>query len=226
MMLHSEPVFHAIDRGLLSCASFLVPERQRAEWRLEWESELWHARRSNGASNLASWQAEREMAGFCFGAFQDAACLRRLWWQDRPRFAPLHGSAMQCFFCLGGLLLASFLLSLLLPGVRAAHDFSSDPARPGTISIQDEEAKNTSAPTMRIDQVRTWERSGQRYADGFAFYRVARESVEIGSHAIDTWRIAQASPNLFTVAGWSLRYMIPKEATRNNVPRVVLSERM
>ena len=225
MMPHSEPVFHAIDRGVLSCASLLVPERQRAEWRLEWESELWHARRSNGAFSLASWQAERKMVGFCFGAFQDAACLRRLWWQDRPRFAPLHGSAMQCLLCLGGLLLASFLLSLLLPGVCAAHDFSSDPVKPGTTLIQDEAATNTSAPTMTVDQVRIWERSRQRYADGFAFYRVARESVELGSHAIDTWRIAQASPNLFTVAGWSLHYMIPKEDVRNNVPRLVLSER-
>lgn len=211
MTPHSEPVFHVIDRGLLCCASFLVPEKQRAEWRLEWESELWHARRSNGASNMPSWQVEREIAEFCFGAFQDAACLRRLWWQNRPQFAPLHGSATQCLFCLGGLLLASFLFSLLLPGVRAAHDFSSDPVRPGTILIQDAGASNDSAQTMTIDQVRLWERSSQRYADEFAFYRVAKESVELGPHVGGTWQIAQASSNLFTLAGWSLHYMIPKE---------------
>lgn len=226
MIPHSDPVFHAIDRGLLSCASLLVPEKQRGEWRLEWESELWHARRSNGPSTTASWQVEREMASFCFGAFRDAACLRRLWWQNRPQFAPFHGSAMQCLFCIGCLLLASFLLSFLLPGVRAANDFSSNPVRSGTILIQDEEAKTNSAPTMTIDQVRLWERGKQHYADGFAFYRVARESVALGSRATDMWRIAQANSNLFTVAGWSLHYMIPKEDVRNNVPRLVLSERM
>ena len=180
MTLSAELIFHAIDRGLLRCASSLVPDRQRAEWRLEWESELWHVRRSNGAYCTVSWRAEREIADFCFGAFQDAACLRRLRWQSQPRFVPLHGSAAQCLFCLGGILLVSFFLSIFLPGVRAVQDFSSARVRPGTILIRDEGANNESGPTMAIDQVRIWERSRQRYTDGFAFYRVARESVEIG----------------------------------------------
>lgn len=222
----SEPVFHAIDRGLLCCASFLVPEGQRGEWRLEWESELWHARHSNGASITVSWQGEREIAGFCFGAFQDAACLRRLWWRDRQRVAPLHGSAMQCLLWLASLLFVSYLSSLLLPGVRAAHDSSSDPVRPGTILIQDHEAEDSSVPTMTIDRMRIWERSRQRYADGFAFYRVAKESIELGPHAAGAWRIAEASSNLFTLAGWPLHYMIPKEAVRSDVPGAVLSERI
>ena len=226
MTFHSEPVFHAIDRSLLCCASFLVPERQRAEWRLEWESELWHARRSNGTSGTISWRAEREIADFCFGAFQDAACLRRLWWQSRPRFAPLHGSATQCLFWLGGLVIVSYLFSILSPGVRAEHDFSSAQVRPGTILIQEGGANDDSVPTMAIDQVRLWERFRQRYADGFAFYRVARESVELAPHTGGTWQIAQASSNLFAVAGWSLHYMVTNEEARSDMPRLVLSERM
>ncbi len=190
----AEPIFRAIDRGLLRCASLLVPERQRAEWRLEWESELWHARRSNGAFCTVSWRAEREIAEFCFGAFQDAACLRRLWRQNQPRFVPLHGSAAQCLFCLGGLLLVGYLLSILLPGVRAVHDFSSAQVRPGTILIQDEKANNDSVPTMAIDQVRIWERGRQRYVDGFAFYRVAAESIELGPHA--RWYVADSPGQL------------------------------
>jgi MacB-like periplasmic core domain len=225
MTIHSGPVFRAIDRGLLRCASFFVPEKQRSEWRLEWESELWHVRRSNDASGTYSWRTEREIAGFCLGAFQDATCLRRLSWQDRPRFAPLHGSAAQCLLWLASLLFVSYLCSLLSPGVRAAREFTNAQIRPGTILIEDEEAEDNSAPTMAIDQVRIWERSRQRYADGFAFYRVARESVQPGPHLVDTWRIAEASSNLFAVVGWTLRSRVPNEDARTDMPRLVLSER-
>ncbi len=164
MMLHSEPVFHAIDRGLLSCASLPrtgkaksgvahgVGVRAMACAAVEWRFQpgLMASRTGNGGLLFWSIPGRRVSSAPLGGKIVRG-------------FAPLHGSAMQCLFCLGGLLLASFLLSLLLPGVRAAHDFSSDPVRPGTILIQDEGAKNTSAPTMTIDQVRTWERSRQRY---------------------------------------------------------------
>jgi len=224
MTLHSEPVFRAIDRGLLYCASYLVPERQRTEWRLEWESELWHARQSNRACSTISWQSEREIARFCMGAFQDAACLRRFWWQSRPRSAPLHGSAMLCILWLGCLLLASYAVSRMLPRVHMEQDFSSNQALPGTILIENEAARGSSAPSMAIDQVRIWQRSSQRYADGFAFYRVAREAVEIGPDP-DTWRVAEASSNLFAVAGWPLRYAAPQADTNDDLPRLVLSLR-
>ena len=217
----AEPVFHAFDRGVLCCASYLVPEGQRAEWRLEWESELWHARQSNGAASTVSWRCEREIAGFCFGAFQDAACLRRLWWQNRPRFAPLHGSAMQCIFWLGCLLIASGMAAHWLP---RDHDPDAQ-AVPGTILIQEEGAESSAVPTMTIQQVRIWERSKQRYADGLAFYRVGREQVEPGPQGGEAWRIARASSNLFSVAGWSLRYTLPTDEARNDLPRLILSLR-
>jgi hypothetical protein len=226
MTPRSEPLFRAIDRGLLCCASFLVPEKQRLEWRLEWKSELWHVRRSTRSSGKVSWQTECKIADFCFGAFQDAACLRRLWWQNQPRFVPLHGSAAQCLLCLGGLLLATYLFSILSPGVRAEHDFSSAPVRPGTILIQEIGANGDSVPTMAIDQVRIWKQASQRFVDGFAFYRVAREPVELGPHAAATWQIAQASSNLFAVAGWSLRHVASNEEARFDMPRLILSERM
>lgn len=232
MTPRSEPVFCALDRGLLCSAAFLVPQAQRAEWRLEWESELWHVRQSSGISGAISWRSERNIAVFCLGAFQDAACLRRLWWQSRPRFAPLHGSALLCLFWLWCLLLVSYVFSILLPGVRAEHDFSSDPARPGTILIQDGEASYGSAPTMAIDQVRSWEQSKQHYIDGVAFYRIARESVQPGAlaqsstHELDSWRIAQASSNLFAVAGWSPHNMDQYNEARRDMPHLVLSDRI
>ena len=220
--------FHAVDRGLLRCASLLVPVKQRAEWRLEWESELWHVRRLNSDCSAVSLQTEYEIAGFCIGAFQDAACLRRLSWQIRPRFAPLHSSAIQCLFWLASLLLVSYLCSLLSSGVRAEHDFTRSQVRSGTILIEDQD---NSTPTIAIDQVRLWEHSRQRYADGFAFYRVAKETVQRGpleadTWQTDTWQIAQASSNLFAVIGWSLRSMLPDDGVRSDIPRLVLSERI
>jgi hypothetical protein len=225
MTPHSEPVFHALDRGLLCGASLLVPVGQRAEWRREWESELWHARQSNCISGTISWRAELEIADFCFGAFQDAACLRNLLWQNRPRFAPLHSSAAQCLFWLAGLALLSYLFSILSPGVRAENHFSSAPMRPGTILIEERGADGKSVPTMAIDQVRIWERGRQPYVDGFAYYRIARESVELGSHAGGTWQIAHASSNLFAVAGWTLHYTVSSEESQKDMPRLILSER-
>lgn len=221
-----DPLFHAFDSGLLCCASFLVPLRQRAEWRMEWDAELWHARRSKRAPGAVSWQTEREVAGFCLGAFRDAACIRRLWWQNRPKSAPLHSSPSQYLLFLAGLVFVTYLVSILMPGVRAERDFAGAEARAGTILIQDAEADSDSVPTMAVDQMRAWQRSRQRYADGFAFYRVARESVELGPHAGGTWQVAQASSNLFAVAGWALHDMAPGENPQGGMPRLVLSERM
>ena len=121
MTPRSAQAFQALDRELFASRPSLLPQRHRAEWLMEWESELWHARRSNGASGADSWRTEREIAGFCLGAFQDASCLRRLRWQNRPRFAPFHGSAAQSLVWLAGLLFVSYFFALLLPGVRAEH---------------------------------------------------------------------------------------------------------
>ncbi|MGB7266998.1 MAG: ABC transporter permease [Terracidiphilus sp.] len=211
---------------LLRVASLVVPAGRRADWLEEWRAELWHVRRTCAPAPAASWRTEREIAGFCFGAFQDAACLRSLWWQNRPRFAPLHGSAARCLLWLGGLLLVSYLASLLLPGVRAEHDFSSAPIRPGTILIQDAGANDNWIPTMAIGQVQIWKRERQHYVDEFAYYRVARESVELGRHAGGTWQIAQATSNLFTLAGWSPHSIDANEKAPGDMPRLVLSERI
>jgi MacB-like periplasmic core domain len=225
MTPYSEAVFRAIDRGLLSCASFLLPERQRAEWRMEWESELWHARRLHNTSGAVSWRTECELADFCFGAFRDAACLRRLWRQNQPRCVPIHCSTAQCTVCLICILLVSYLFSILSPGVSAECAFSRDQVKPGTVLIQEGGANGDDGPTMTIDQVRAWERGRQHYIDGFAFYRVARESVEFGTHNGGRWQIAEAASSLFTVAGWPLHYGVFDGESRSDVPRLVLSER-
>lgn len=225
-----EPVLASLCRFLQHCllrvASLLVPAAQRPDWWREWCGELWHVRQACAPLGSDPLRAERDITSFCLGAFQDAASLRRHGWLNRPRFAPLHGSAPQCLLWLAGLLLLSFLFSILLPGVRAARSFSGAQARPGTILIRDAGANDDSAPTMAFDQVRTWKRDSQRFVDAFAFYRVAAESVVLSSRARGTWQIAQASSNLFAVAGWPLRNILPHHEARGDFPRLVLSERI
>ena len=116
--------FHVFHLGLLRAASLLAPQSERAEWWREWRSELWHVRRQCAPLRVVSWPAEREVTAFCLGAFSDALCLRR---HARPREAPAAaspGAPAQCLLWMALLLAASFAVSLLLPGVRAANEAS------------------------------------------------------------------------------------------------------
>ena len=222
--LHSLQTFDSFDRLLLRCASVLLPPKQRAEWLFEWESELWHVRRSCTASAPDPWQAEREIAVFCLGAFQDAACLRGLRRRNPPRISAFRGSATACLAWLAGVLLASYLLSLVLPGVRVEHAFSSSQVRPGTILIQDEEAENSSTPSMALEQERVWKQSRQHYFDEFAFYRVTPETVQLEAQKTATWQVAQASANLLSLVGWPASNTALGQKHADNVPLLILSE--
>ena len=155
--------------GLLRGASLLVPGSQRAEWRREWDSELWHVRHSCAPVDGVSWRAEREVTAFCMGAFQDAFCLRRHGAQaDRSLAAP-QGSASHCMLVLGAILAASYSMTLLLPGVRAEHFLSRYRADPGLVMIQDANS-HKAGPTFSSKQFRAWAGRRQKYFDGLAFY--------------------------------------------------------
>jgi len=67
-----------MNRGILHCASRLVPREQRADWLREWNAELWHMRRSCPPVDGFGWKSEGVAAAFCLGAFQDAFCVRHL----------------------------------------------------------------------------------------------------------------------------------------------------
>jgi hypothetical protein len=214
--------FDAADRLLLRCASILLPPRQRAEWLFEWESELWHVRRSCIASAADAWQAERDITVFCLGAFQDALCLRGL--KRQPRQSSFNGSAAACLSWLAGILLVAFLLSLVLPGVRIEHAFSSSQLRSGTILIQDEGSESSSTPSMALEQERIWKQSRQRYFDEFAFYRITRETVQLAAQKSTTWQVAQASSNLLSLIGWPAGSMARNRKLASDVPLLILSE--
>lgn len=112
----------------LRAASWLLPREQRAEWRREWEAELWHARRSGVSPR--QWRQ---------GAVADAACLG---FERETLARRLHGAARTPAFCLAsifGLLLVIAAASGGLPAARAVFLPLpySDASRVATISRAD-----------------------------------------------------------------------------------------
>ena len=224
----TRPVAHAFaafHRGLLGGASLLVPARQRGEWRREWTAEMWHVRKTRGSASKPAWRTEREVTAFCLGAVQDALCLRRQAWRDARPAAAIDGSAGQALLCLALALCACYALALALPQVRAARNPEQQTTRPGLILIQAAGLSDHSQATIPFDQYRTWSANRHRYFDGFAFYRIRRESVWTGPEAPQGWRIAHSSFNLFALLGLPIRYM-SAEGGDGRTPVAILSDQL
>ena len=77
----SDRALRAMQHGMVCAASFMIPAGQRAEWRREWQSELWHVRHSLCAGGGLSWPAQREVTAFCLGSLPGCAL-------PAPRIAP------------------------------------------------------------------------------------------------------------------------------------------
>ena len=115
MTLRPALALHLLCLAVLRLASLIVPRTQRSEWWREWSAELWHVREACTPSRGISWAAEREVAAFCLGAFQDARCLRA---QSTPLPLPratTMGSASQCLLLLAGLIIASLSIATFCP---------------------------------------------------------------------------------------------------------------
>jgi hypothetical protein len=216
-------MFALIDRGLLGCAARLVQGDQRADWLREWQAELWHVRQERAPMEQLSWQAEREIAGFCLGAFQDALCLRRHRWRLGPLLTALHGSAAQCLLMMAGILAVSYGIAALSPGVRAERMLSSRQQSPGLILIQNADGASAS---IAPQQYMAWKNRRHSFFDGFAFYRVTDESVqpenEAGNAPREPWKVAQASSNLLTLLGLPVRDA--RAESNSTLPQVILSK--
>jgi len=220
----------AVNVGILRAASLFVPAGQRMEWRSEWRGELWQAR--SQTSSRFSWAQECEIAGFCLGAFSDAFCLRRI---DRhvsavqasqSRSLPLRAfsveSAWQCLLFMVALAGASYGLARILPGVRAERSLPEVPVRSGLVLIENANNED-SPPTISSGQFEAWKERKQEFFDGFAFYRVTRERVNVGPVS-QGWGVASASSNFFAMMGLPVRFRQTDASTDADLPRVVLSE--
>ncbi len=232
------PALHILHLTVLRTASLLIPRSQRAEWWREWSSELWHVRQARTPHRGISWPAEREIAEFCLGAFQDARYLRAQSFNIQPLSTPsapkrlpratTMGSATQCTLLLAALIVISFGIALMLPGVRAEIRESRFHLSPDLVLIQSARAPNESSPTISAEQFRLWKARRQQVFDSFAFYKITQEPLPTASHPRAALAIAHATPNLFQLVG------IPLEQTQNNkattelpntvLPGVILSE--
>lgn len=206
----------ALHRLLVCGAALLVPATARVEWLREWQAEMWHVRRSCTHAS--------EVTAFCLGAFQDAWCLRRHAWRSRARAAALHGSAWQCLLGLGALLAASCTVAHLLPEVRSAANPPWTAAHAGLVLIQKaNDGKNTQT-AIPLEQYRLWSASRHRYFDGFAFYRISQEDVWDGQVFMGGWKIAYATPNLFTLLGVPLQLASQDADVNDGLPPAIVSE--
>jgi hypothetical protein len=212
----------AADCALLGCASLFVPWPQRDEWRREWQSELWHVRQARVPAGAVSFRAERQVAAFCLGSFQDAFCLWLHARRNRPRAVTFRGSARQCLLALALLLAAGWAAARLLPGVRALAHAQPAHLRPGVILIQD---FHDDGPTTLVSyhQVDSWKPVSRPYIDEFAFYRIKFEPAPSSARKHEFWRVAYASPNLFALLGLPLRLADPQAAADAAAPNLVLS---
>jgi hypothetical protein len=138
--------------------------------------------------------------------------------------APPRGSAGRCLLLLAAAASASFILALLLPGVRTELRPPPDRVRPGLILIQDARSNNDSAATIPIEEFQGWKERRQRYFDGLAFYRIRRETVSAEAQANAGWKVAYASPNLFALLGLPIRFAQQAGEAGGNLPEVILSD--
>ena len=222
MTPHVGWIFTRIERALFRGASWLAPEADRAEWLQEWRAELWHARESIRIDGQITWAGEKEILRFCAGAIQDAWTLRKL--EKRKPGTAFHGSAAECLLILLALFAASYLLSQLLPGVRAENDPSLYRVNPNLIMIQDAFAGDDSLATISVENYKIWKTSRQRYFDGFAFYRIAKETVIGRDESKERWKVAHASPNLFWMLGLPTTLSSVSGDAVGRTPGVILSE--
>jgi hypothetical protein len=222
MTLRPAVLCHLLCSGLLRCASLLVPGSERSEWWREWQSELWHVRQACIPEHGISWTAEREVAAFCLGAFQDALYLREHFKQRRIPPPTTMGSAAQCIRLLTGLVMASYGIALLLPGVSAIlHPPRYHDAR-NLMLIHDAHYSGDSMPTISAAQYQLWKRRRQDIFDGFAFYKVVQEPISSASPAQAVRRVAVASSNLFELLGLPVRFASGKPHA--DMPRLILSD--
>jgi hypothetical protein len=115
----------------------------------------------------------------------------------------------------------SYGVGLLLPGVSAIlHAPHYRDAR-DLMLIRDASYADESIPTISTAQYQVWNRRRQQLFDGFAYYRITRESISDANHLQVAKGVAIASSNLFTLLGLPIQNAPAK--IRGDMPRLILS---
>ena len=161
---------------------------------------------------------------FCLGAFQDALCLRGQLSRKPIPQATTMGSAAQCILLLLGLVVASYGVALVLPGVSLARQSARYRDAPNLMLIRDARYADVSVPTISAEQYRAWKQRRQNLFDGFAFYQLMQQSESSPSGSQTLGRIAVASPNLFELLGLPIRFATAGGHASGDPPRLILSD--
>jgi hypothetical protein len=223
----SDFAFSPAQRGVILAASLLVPTAQREEWRSEWLAELWHVRHMlAGIDETYSWEAQREIASFCFGAFPDALCLRT---QSSPTSAApahvppahIHGSAGHTLLWLFAAVAICCIISRFLPGVNAENEASRFTIKSNVLLIN-EAGDGLAHPAISTKLIRSWQMTRQRFFEDLAYYTVSHESTQTGSGAAQ-WKVAHSTRNLFALLGVPILLVAPSDDSAPALPRAVLS---
>ncbi len=214
--------FGAFNLATLSVAALLIPRSQRTEWSKEWRAELWHVRQACGAEDAILWQAEREVADFCFGAFQDAVCLRQDLRSILPPRQPLS-SAARCLLFLAGIATAAGCLLMFLPGARIAAQPSPYRDAHQLMLITRSGLSGTGYPTIRAEQFRAWRAKKQQLFSDFAFYQPVIRSVALSPHRSIKLSVARSSGNLFDLLGLPIQLLDPDRILKDDLPKLVMT---
>jgi hypothetical protein len=213
-----------IHLGLLRGASLLVPARRRSEWSQEWRTELWYVLRECSSESSATPRPIREATAFCLGAYQDAFYLRKRLWQKYPPLTEMRGSVALCLLILVALLIASWGIAVMSPGVRAEGDLSRIRIYSQPLLYPRRGSGVRASAAVAEEQARTSLGSKQRYFDGFSYYRVTQETVSSSTASRTQWTVALASSDLFAVLHLPLRFALHAGKTPDKLPRILLSE--
>jgi hypothetical protein len=225
MKLPAAWMFSKIERGILCGASVVVPAELRAEWLREWRAELWHGREAISIDGESNWEIEKAMLHFCSGAIRDAFALRRLSMEKREAQSAFHDSAGECLLLLSAVFMVCFMLSRVIPGVRAESQARPYRVNSHLIMIQDAFASDDSLATISAEKYMSWKGRRQRYFDGFAFYRISKESVATGKSTSVRWQVARGSLNLFWILGLPIKQSAVAGDAVGTTPGLILSEK-
>jgi hypothetical protein len=209
--------------ALLRLASEIVPSPQRAEWRREWRSELWHVRQVCTPEYGVSWRGEREVAAFCLGAFHDAIFLRNDCGQAMISLSTAKNSATQYLMRMAVIAAVSCCMALLLPNVRAKLRWPIYRLPQNLVLIRTPQSQ-VLTPTISLEQFQKWRNRKQKLFDDFAFYRLGQETYENTSRKSTALNIVYASPNLFEMLRVPIRFAVSDPGAYGGIPRAVLSD--